>query len=372
MNIGFDAKRIFFNKGGIGNYGRNTVHHLCEYVKDLNYYLYTPSTNENQLFTPPEGCEVKMPPLLYRNMLVSYWRESGLKKNLYHDNIDVFHGLSNVLPNKINKTGIKSVVTIHDLIFLRFPQFYEASHIAQYKAHFARSTEMADMVIAVSKQTRDDLIEFFKISPQKIKVLYQSCHPSFYETRTSEEKKQVKEKYKLPSNFILNVGTIEARKNLLSILRTLNDKRIDVPLVVVGQHTDYEDQAQQYIAEHNMESRVILLHSVDDFELSCIYQLAKLSIYPSFYEGFGIPVIESLASGTPVITSKGTCLKEAGGPDSLYVNPGSTEEISDAIEKLLFDTNERERIIKSGLEFVEKFRGEHAAGKLKKVYQSLI
>ncbi len=372
MNIGFDAKRAFYNKGGLGNYSRNSIFYFHKFTDGYNIHLYTPSLKNAVHFKVPDGVRVSTPSYLYPGFLKSYWRTKGILSQLQKDKIDIYHGLSNELPLNIHKSNIKSVVTIHDLIFLRYPHFYKDVDRWTYKKKFFYSSEVADVVVAVSQQTKNDLIEFYKVSPQKIKVIYQGCDPEYFNKKTAEELAQVRSNYNLPVNFILTVGTIEERKNLLSLLRTLNDKALDIPLVVVGQETEYTALAKQYIAHHNMTKQVIFLHQATNFELSCLYQMAFLSIYPSLFEGFGIPVIESLASGTPVITSKGTCLEEAGGKGALFVNPGSTEEIAGAIETLITNSELRTNLIEEGAKHVKKFHGEKLAKKLNKLYQSLV
>lgn len=370
MKIGFDANKLFHGKGGLGNYGRNTLHYLSTYPSNNQYMLYAPTRKHALHYDLNPEIQVKTPPPFYGGLLNSFWERKGIVRQLIKDEVKVFHGLCNKLPDNIEKSPLKSIVTIHDLIFQRYPHFYSEHTLRSLKKQLLHSAHNADMIVAVSQQTKNDLIEFYHISPQKIKVIYQACNPVFFEPKSPDQIEKIRLKYKLPKDFIISVGNIEERKNLMSVLRTLHDKKIEIPLVVVGQPTDYAKQAMRYIAEHRMEKQIIFLYDVKNFELSCLYQMARLSIYASLFEGFGIPIIESLASGTPVITSKGTCLEEAGGPAALYINPGSTEEISEALSRLLSDETLHKDCILSGLDYVQKFKGEKLARELNQLYLS--
>ncbi|MFC0878432.1 glycosyltransferase family 4 protein [Saccharicrinis sp. FJH2] len=372
MRIGYDAKQIFYNKGGLGNYGRNTVFYLSRHIKNHEYYLYTPSLRKAINFDlngNMDNVTIKTPPMVLQGPFKSVWRTRNIVPQLGRDKIEIYHGLGNELPVSIQrKKNIKTIVTIHDLIFLRYPQFYKDLDRWTYKKKFLFSSEIADTIVAVSKQTQQDLIEFYKVSPQKIRVVYQGCDQLYFEKRTQEELQAVREKFNLPENFILSVGTIEERKNLLTVVRTLFHKRIDIPLVAVGQRTEYTEKVREYVKRRKMDNRVILIHNASNYELSCIYRMAGMTIYPSFFEGFGIPVIESLATGIPVITSKGTCLREAGGDAAWYINPGSMEEIGHAIQTLSNDSDKRAEMIEKGYKHVRKFTGENVARNLNRIY----
>ena len=372
MRIGYDAKRIFYNKGGLGNYGRNTIYYLSKHYDTHEYFLYTPSLKKAIKYDVNGNkgdIQVKTPPLVLQGPLKSVWRTRNIVSQLQRDKIEIYHGLSNELPINIQKKkDIKTIVTIHDLIFLRYPQFYKDLDRWTYKKKFLHSSEIADTIIAVSKQTQQDLIEFYKISPQKIRVVYQGCNPIYFEDKTEEQLEAVRKKYDLPKNFILSVGTIEERKNLLNVLRALFNKRIDLPLVAVGQNTEYTAKIREYVQKRKMTDRVKLIHNASNFDLSCIYKMALMTIYPSFFEGFGIPVIESLASGIPVITSTGSCLREAGGDAAKYINPGSIEEIGSSIIKVANDSDVRAQMIEKGFAHVRKFTGENVARNLNRIY----
>ena len=182
--------------------------------------------------------------------------------------------------------------------------------------------------------------------------------------------KAVKEKFKLPERFVLNVGTIEDRKNLLNVVKAINGT--EIPLVVVGRKTGYYQKIERFLKRNKMEKQVLFLEGVSMDELACLYKLADIFVYPSFFEGFGIPVIEALFSKTVVVTSNTSCLPEAGGKDSVYVNPENDLDIRAKLKFLWENESERKRREEKGFEFVQKFNDESIAKELMNFYQKII
>ena len=312
MRIGFDAKRAFHNFSGLGNYSRNLINQLVTLYPENEYFLYNPKPGNVIPDFPPAGVEVHQPENLLSRKLPSLWRSLQLPGVLNRDHLDVFHGLSNELPFNVKKFSGKKVVSIHDLIFLKYPRLYNTADRLIYNYKFRQSAESADKVIAVSEQTKWDIADIFGTDPSKIEVIYQDCAPVFYEQEaTGEFKKNIRNKYHLPEDYILYVGTIEERKNLLSILKAINQFRIELPLVVAGKPTPYKKQVVRYISEQRL-TNISFIDYIVQGDLPEIYKNAGLFIYPSSYEGFGIPILEALNSGTPVITSRGSCLEETG------------------------------------------------------------
>jgi glycosyltransferase involved in cell wall biosynthesis len=215
MNIGFEAKRFFTNYTGLGNYNRFIVDALSRHAQQNKYLLYTPKKKSNaevDEIVDRENVEVVLPEGFY-SLVSSAWRTFGVNSASATKSLDIFHGLSQELP--FNLPGrVKKVVTVHDLIFLRYPKFYNPIDVAIYKVKVKSACQRADLVIAISSQTAQDIIDFLKIDAGKIVVVYQGIHPNFKRHISEEEKKIVREKYNLPSKFILNVGTIEQRKNV--------------------------------------------------------------------------------------------------------------------------------------------------------------
>lgn len=372
MRIGFDAKRAFFNKSGLGNYSRDTIRILGSYYPDNHYFLFTPDDNLT-LYELPDvhNLDVVKPDTPAHKTFPAYWRSLHLRKSIRSQNLDIFHGLSNELPNDIRLAGVRSVVTIHDLIYLRHPEFYKRIDRFIYQKKSKGSCAKADRIIAISRQTRDDLMEFYGLEEDRITIVYQGCSPIFYYKVEENVKKTIQQKYKIPSRYLLQVGTLEERKNAMATLRAIRENRIDIPLVLAGRRTSYARKLTEYIERHKM-NHVYILDELDFKDLPAIYQMAEATLYPSFFEGFGIPILEALNSRVPVITTAGGCFHEAGGEHSLYIDPNSPEEIAAAIQTLLTDSAKRDNIIEKSYQHALGFRDEHIGQNLMEVYKSLL
>lgn len=371
MNIGFDAKRAYHNARGLGNYSRDTVRILSEYYPENQYMLFNPKRVNNSLFLLQKNMKEIPPEGWFWKTFPSLWRSKGICGQIKKGKIDIYHGLSQELPIGIEKTNVKSVVTVHDAIFLRYPEFYSASyrHIFTKKNQYA--CKVADKIIAISNQTKNDFIEFFRIEENKITVIYQGCNFIFRKPVSESEKEKVRQKYSLPSHFLLNVGAIEERKNAALIVEAMHCSHLSIPLVIIGNPTDYKQKIIETARQFHLSSQVFFLHNVQTNDLPAIYSQAEIFIYPSLFEGFGIPVLEALCCKVPVITSKGNCLEEAGGPSSLYIDPHNAEELGAAIERVLFDADFKKQMISSGYAHAENFTDDKIAHQLMTAYRSL-
>ena len=354
INIGFDAKRAFHNTTGLGNYSRDLLRILSKFYPDNKYFLYNPKPRKVNRYQLADNNIEVLPKSKFWKKFSSLWRQRAIVKQLVDDKIDIYHGLSGELPRGIEKTNIKTIVTIHDLIFVRYPKLYSFFDRKIHFNKFKYAAEVANVVIAISEQTKKDIVEFLGIEPNKIKVVYQGCASAFKKDYNLDSINKTKDKFNLPNNFILNVGTIEERKNLLNLVKSI--KNIDTKLVVVGgDKSDYAKKVKQYIADNNLSNKVQFLKNVTLEELAIIYKLANVFVYPSIFEGFGIPIIEALYSKTAVITSKDGCFSEAGGENSIYINPQNVDEIENAIHLVLNNSDKRIEMEEKGFEYVQKF-----------------
>ncbi len=371
MRIGFDAKRAFFNRSGLGNYSRDLILALHRYYSDNEYYLYTPSLKNHINFIDSDNIYIRTPTGRPGKLGQAFWRSFRIARRAEIDGIEIFHGLSNELPRHVKRTGIKSVVTIHDLIFMHHPEWYKSIDVAIYKRKCRDSSRQADRVIAVSEQTKKDLIAFFNIEQSKIEIIYQGCNAAFTKVLDEAEKRKVKEKWALPDEYLLYVGTIEERKNLLTILKAISSMNIDIPLVVVGRKTRYYRQIIKYMDQHKLKN-IMFLEEVSVHDLPGIYQMANVFIYPSIFEGFGIPILEALYSKVPVITSKGGCFAEVGGPESVYVDPGNNEELGNAISQILNNSVLQQKMKSDGYKHALQFSSEVTAHRVMELYNRLL
>ena len=371
--IGFDAKRIVRNRTGLGSYGRTLVNDLAG-RGDMLLRLYAPDAGhddlrsqvperENLCYCYPSSLTSHFSP--FTSLSKSYWRSRGIVSQLQRDGIQLYHGLSGELPMGISRSGIKSIVTIHDLIFLRHPEFYHWIDTKIYAWKFRQTVREADHIIAISECTKRDIMELGNVDERKISVVYQSYAPHFKNLNS------------LPSplssrKYILNVGTIERRKNILLAVKALALLPADLSLVIIGRHTPYADEVKAYAEKHHLADRVIMLHGINNEQLPPYYANAETFVYPSVYEGFGIPIIEAISSGLPVVACTGSCLEEAGGPDTLYVAPNDVQGMAAGILQTLRGTAGREQRILRSQDYIRRFEGSDVAAQVADIYQRLL
>lgn len=370
LKIGFDGKRAANNLTGLGNYSRSLIESLASQYPENQYLVYSPKVKSHKqidLFLARDNIKLKLP-----KDGTFLWRTLNILKDLGRDHVQIFHGLSHEIPFAIQHTKIKSIVTIHDLIFLRFPEYYQFIDRKLYQWKSKSACKRADKIIAISEKTKADIVEFYGTDPDKIEVIYQSCDDSFKEPLPPQSLKRIKLTYKLPDQYILNVGTIEQRKNLKLIIQSLKNVHDQYKLVVIGKQTSYFKEVEKEIEKLGLRNRIIFLKNIPFADLPGIYQMASLFVYPSFYEGFGIPIIEALYSKVPVIAATGSCLEEAGGPNSIYVNPEDSAGLSFHINQVLENVNLQNEMKEKGLEFVQKFNSPQVTQQLMNCYQNLI
>ncbi|MCZ4244544.1 glycosyltransferase family 4 protein [Pedobacter punctiformis] len=370
LKIGFDGKRAANNLTGLGNYSRSLIEHLAHQFPENQYLVYSPkvkSSKQIDAFFKLKNIELKLP--LNGRFL---WRSLNILKDLSRDEVKIYHGLSHEIPFAIQHTRIKSVVTIHDLIFLRFPRYFKYIDRKLYLLKSRYACKHANKIIAISEKTKADIVEFYKIDPDKIQVIYQSCDDSFKMPFNKETLSRIRATYKLPEKYILNVGTIEERKNLKLIVQALKEVNEAYKLVVIGKQTKYFKTVEKEIEKLGLKNRILFLKNIPFSDLPGIYQMASVFAYPSFYEGFGIPIIEALYSNVPVVAATGSCLEEAGGPDSLYVSPTDSTGLAAAINQILSSEQQQARMKKKGLEFVQKFNNPLVTQQLMDSYKALL
>lgn len=379
MIIGFDAKRAFRNHTGLGNYSRSLINAMALYYPENDYHLFTPKLSDRYSFVQKQVF-THTPQNFWSKQFSSLWRSSWIKKDLQIAGIELYHGLSHEIPFGIEQTGIKSVVTMHDLIIERYPEQFKKTDRHIYRRKYLNACKNANSIIAISEQTKQDLVDFYHIAPDKITVCYQSCDTQFAQSFSAEALELVRKKYALPKKFFLYVGSIIERKNLLRICEAMHalppqDRQ---PLVIVGKGRNaYRQQINDFIEQHQLTKHFLFLS--EKFEqkgslwadLPAIYQLSIALIYPSIFEGFGIPILEALCASTPVITSNLSCLPEAGGDAAYYVNPFDTDAIARAMQALC-DEDLRKTMREKGLKHAQRFSPEACAQAVKQVYEAVL
>lgn len=372
MKIGFDGKRAVQNNTGLGNYSRLLVEVLAREFPEHRYSLYAPKLTPNprlKSLMELANVELKTPDTTSGRSFGALWRSRGITSQLQEDKVDLYHGLSGELPLNIASSKIPSVVTIHDLIFRRFPDCYNPIDRRIYDYKFRQAAHSADRIIAISECTRRDIAEFYNIPPEKIDVVYQGCHGQFQKRPSDEAIERVKAKYGLDRPYIISVGTIETRKNQVMAVRGLRGLPDELDIALVGRRTSYARTIDHYISTYSIGSRVKFIEQADFADLPALYAGAYFSSYTSRYEGFGIPVIESLSVGTPVIIASGSCLEEAAGPSAPVVDPDDVEDWINTAKELFNYTETRERLARQGQEYVRRFNDADMAHKTMASYQ---
>lgn len=297
MKIGFDAKRALFNQTGLGNYSRNIINGIAAHFPENEYYLYSPKATVNigqANFLLQDNMQLRSPQTRSEKLFGgSLWRSWLVSKALQNDGIQVYHGLSHELPYSM-PAKMRKIVTIHDLLPWRYPEHYPFFDRLVYKQKWKHACQSADVVVAISQQTKQDLVDILHISANKIVVVPPPISPIYYDYQDGAflqhgffVTQQYDIPYPIPNDYVLYVGSITPRKNTLLLVKAIEQARhkiADLHLVVVGNGSaDYLDSIKSYIAEHNLENNITFLHSVPDKHLPAIYRCAKLVVYPSLF-----------------------------------------------------------------------------------------
>lgn len=377
MRIGFDGKRAFHTARGLGSYSRTVISYLAEFYPDDQFIVFTPSLRRpklSQWHLAYKNIEIVTPTQWWAKIFPSLWRTFYLSKEIEKYHLDLYHGLSHELPWRIESTGVKTVVTIHDLIYVKFPHFFNFIDRYIFEKKFSSSIRRADRVIAICQQTKNDIVEHFKTSAEKIEVVYQSCHPRFFAEGMQEQYLNWRNELSLPDYYILYLGALVPNKNIELVIRALAmipaDKR---PLfVVAGQRSSHYPKLVKLVEALDIGSSVKWLIAPDDKFLPALYDGAELFCFPSFYEGFGIPVIEALCQATPVLTSKQGALEEAAGPGGHFIDPTSVEQCLHGIVKILEDQHYADSLGQQGKAHVQKFNAKAVTQKLYSLYARLV
>lgn len=376
MIIGYDAKRITHNNTGLGSYGRTLVNDIAEAVKPgTTLNLYSPGAGDPALrsqIRPLPNVRFVYPSTGVGALSRVMWRASGIVKDLVRDGVRLYHGLSGELPSGISDAGIKTVVTMHDVIFMRHPEWYGWIDRKMYEWKFRRTCREADRIIAISECTKRDVMLFGDVPAGKIDVIYQSCGTR-YKLREGEKKLQeVHTAYMLPGRYVVSVGTIEERKNIILAVKAMRLLPEKISLVIVGRPTRYAEKVKRFVEANGLGRRVKFLHDVPADDMPAIYQMAEACVYPSRYEGFGLPVIEGIQSGLPVVACTGSCLEEAGGNATLYVGPDDVYGMAEAIKASLKGAPGREERIAAGMQYISRFENADVARHVLDVYTRLL
>ncbi len=365
MRIGIDVRKI--NDFGIGTYIQNLIKYLLELDKQNQYFLFF-NHQDIQNFSYPKEQVVK---LIDNSPKYSIREHFSLSHQAQKYDLQLFHEPHYTLPYFLK---CKKVVSIHDLIHLKFPQSLPHRRAYIYaKFMIGQALKKADKILVGSENSKNDIIEMFKTRAGKIAVIFYGVDEIFKPIKDQNLLENFKNKYKLPDKFVLYSGSIRRHKNLENALRAyalLKDKSYHLVLAGVGLQN--QKQLEPILKELKIENNVKIMPFLDYAELVLLYNSAEVLFFPTLYEGFGLPVLEALACGIPVISSNNSSIVEVSAEAAILVDPLNLKEMADVLEKVLAETSLRQRMIALGLERAKIFSWEKTAQATLRVYQELL
>ncbi|MCY3914910.1 MAG: glycosyltransferase family 1 protein [Chloroflexi bacterium] len=374
--IALDYTPALKQTGGIGRYARELTGALASIDRSNAYHLFAAGSKLTELPELPGENFSWRSTRVSSKWLARLWRRAGIPLPIetITGPIDLYHATDFVLPP--TRSGTRTLLTVHDLSFVRVPSAASPPLKAYLDAVVPPSVEAADHILADSEATKADLTELYDAPAKKITVLYSGVNPRFRRVDEADVLQRIRRKYGLANiSYILSVGTVQPRKNYSRVVEALSALRQaghDLHYVIAGGSGWLEDELGATIERSGMSDYVHLLGLADDADLPALYSGARMLAMASLYEGFGLPVLEAMACGTPVITSNLSSLPEVGGSAALLVNPRDSGAIHDAILRLETEAATRMRLIKAGYQQAEKFSWERAARQLKSIYDELL
>lgn len=336
MKVGFDISQIA-HYGGVAAYTKNLTNQLSK-ISELDMVYFYSSLRKPYQGKLPNVKKFLIPPTLLEFM---FNRVRKISVDFFIGNVDIFHSSDWIQP----PTSAKKVTTYHDVIPLKYPEWSHPKVVEVHKRRLKLVEGEIDMVIAVSESTKKDLLEITSIPEEKIKVIYEAAGAQF-KPQNNEEVEEFRKRMKLPEQFVLAIGGVGERRNLTRVKKAVRDYH----LVITGETIPW----------------------VEDEELPLLYCAAQMLIYPSLYEGFGLPILEAMVCGTPVITSNTSSMPEVGGKAALYVDPEDEGDMANKIRLVMEDKKLHEKMIKEGFEQAKKFSWEKCAQETSEIYRKLV
>jgi len=371
--VGIDLIPLTGQGAGLQRYATQLVENLSmlndeiRYVLFLNERTYKDFSIRKDNFT---NIRVRTPPKIH-----FFWEQVYLPVRTLFEKLDVLHSPVSA-PLYFQLSSTKSIVTVHDLTFILYPETMKSLARLYWNFFMKRGIQKAERVIAISQNTKADLMRYLHIPEEKIRVI-----PRYPDRRFNEFAEEggsahrAREKYRLPDRYILYVGTLEPRKNLARLIKAYaqarRDSSIIQSLVIAGKKGWLYDSIFEMVRALQIENEVIFTGFVDDEDLPALYSQADFFVYPSLYEGFGLPPLEAMACGTPVLASNTSSLPEVIGDAGILVNPNSVDEIAQGILRVLRGENLRQELREKGLERVKQFSPQRAIEATINVYREV-
>jgi glycosyltransferase involved in cell wall biosynthesis len=364
MRIGIDARLVYYTQAGIGQYITHLVNAFAQIDKQTQFVLLQSRKDRSAIVTQPNFRRVSLwTPCHHR---LEQWT---LQLEISPLDVDVLHSPDFIPPFRCN---CKSVITVHDLAFLLYPHFLTRES-ARYYSQIDQAVRRTDHIIAVSEATKHDLVQRLGVPEGKVTVIYEASAPPYQPLPRDEARRYVQGKYGLDGEYILFVSTIEPRKNVPGLLEAyrqlLDSYRAKATLVLAGGHGWLSDEVFATVKRLDLESQVRFLGRVPTADLPYLYNAARLLVHPSFYEGFGLPPLEAMACGIPVVVSNVSALPEVVGDAGLLVDPNDTSELAVSMYRALTDESLRQEMIQKGFARAACFSWEKTARQTLEVYR---
>jgi glycosyltransferase involved in cell wall biosynthesis len=367
MRVAIDARKL--HDFGIGTYIRNLLRHLARIDRDSEYVLLCQTADlgiASRLGANFRAVVEPSPTYSFREQIHVPWV-------LHRERPDVFHAPHYVLPPA---TRCRSVVTIHDCIHVMFPQYLRNRAAYVYaRASMWSAARQAQRILTVSEASKRDIIHFFNVPPDKVVVVYNAIEERFAQTPSADALERVRERYQLNHPFVLYVGNIKPHKNLVRLIEAFAELRrrgfSELKLLIIGDEISKWPALRRAVHSHKLHKHVRFLGYLEDETLASLYRLASVFVFPSLYEGFGLPPLEAMASGTPVVTSNVSSMPEVTGDAAVLVNPYDVSSIVEGIERVLRDPELSAELRRRGIARAREFSWQRSVERTRQVYQEV-
>lgn len=375
MKVSIELQPCLKNKSGIGVYSYELTKRLQNF-RDIElegniFNFFNRSNIERDI----EGLNIKenICPLFHYGVYRRIWSYVPIKYNfLFRRNADIYQFFNFIIPPNISG---KVITTIHDLTYILYPNTMTTSNRKRLEKDMHNTIKRADYIITISESSKRDIINYLKVDEKRIQVIYPGVDEVYKKALDNDEISKVKKKYNIDGRYLLYLGTLEPRKNIETIIKAYNlfnkSNEHNIKLVLAGKKGWLYENIFKLVKEFEIENNVIFTDYIDDEDKPPLYQGSEVFLFPSLYEGFGMPVAEAMASGTPVITSKSSSLPEVAGEAAIITDPVDYIKISESIKLILNDNKLREKMINEGIKQANKFSWDSSAEKLKNIYYDL-
>lgn len=372
--IAIDYTPALNQSAGIGRLVRELISELARTEQTQNFRLFVSGQSRRFNQQPPGANFTWKPTPISDRWLARLWHKLRIPLPIetFTGGVDLYHATDFVLPPTLKRT--RTIVTVHDLSFVHVPEAASPRLKVYLDQVVPSSVHRADHVLADSEATRQDVINLYKVKPDKVTTLYSGVNASFRAVDVDLD--YLSRKYNIPKYpFIFSIGTVQPRKNYIRLIQAvakLREQKVDVNLVIAGGKGWLEDPIYAEVNRLQLADHVHFIGFADDADLPMLYSAARCVAYASLYEGFGFPVLEGMACGTPVVTSNVSSLPEVAGNSALMVDPYNVDQLADALKTAIVDEDIRTRMIETGLEQAGQFTWQDSAHKLLQVYNSLL